>query len=53
MASEPQIIEGTKSFQKVMGGEPETYIESGDRLSRFQDLVEDIGPSSQGFDSRQ
>ena len=38
MASEPQIIEGTKSFQKVMGGEPETSIESGDRLPRFQDL---------------
>ena len=24
MASEPQIVDGTKSFQKVMGGEPET-----------------------------
>ena len=53
MASEPQVLEGTKSFQGVMGGEPETYIESGDRLFKFQNLVEDIGPSSKGFDSRQ
>ena len=53
MASEPQIVDGTKSFQKVMGGEPETSIESGDRLPRFQDLLKNIGPSSEGFDSRQ
>ena len=53
MASEPQVLEGTKSFQEVMGGEPETYMESGDSLFRFQNLVEDIGPSSTGFNSRQ